>query len=45
MIFWKLAFDMRWIDATNLRKAVKTTANVHGEITPIEYKTITGAAY
>lgn len=47
MAFWKLAYDMGWIDrdkeaaAIKLRLAVKTESNPFGEITPEEYKTIT----
>ncbi|WP_374020470.1 XkdX family protein [Paenibacillus thiaminolyticus] len=42
MNFWKLAFECRWIDAKGLCAAVKTAANPFGEITPEEYKEITG---
>lgn len=48
MGFWKLAFDFGWIDkdkelaAQKLRLAVKTDTNPFGEITPEEYKQITG---
>lgn len=47
MTFWKLAYDMGWIDkdkelaAQKLQLAVKTTSNPHGEISPEEYKQIT----
>ncbi|TYS55803.1 XkdX family protein [Bacillus infantis] len=48
MIFWKFAFDNKWLDkdpeiaAQKLRLAVKTDSNPFGEITPEEYKQITG---
>lgn len=48
MNFWKLAYDVGWIDKDKeiakqkLRLAVKTEANPFGEITPEEYKQITG---
>lgn len=48
MAFWKLAYDMGWIDrdkevaAIKLRLAVKTESNLFGEITPEQYKEITG---
>lgn len=42
MSFWKLAFDMKWVDATMLKGAVITDNNKFGEITPEEYKIITG---
>lgn len=51
MSFWKLAYDMGWIDADKqvaaqkLRLAVKTESNPYGEITPEEYKQITGLDY
>ncbi|WCR27031.1 XkdX family protein [Paenibacillus thiaminolyticus] len=42
MTFWKLAFECKWIDAEGLRAAVKTDSNPFGEISPEEYKQITG---
>ncbi|PZM67492.1 XkdX family protein [Paenibacillus dendritiformis] len=42
MTFWKLAFDCKWIDAEGLCAAVKTESNPFGEISPEEYKKITG---
>lgn len=48
MTFWKLAYDLGWIDsdkaaaAQKLRLAVKTDTNTYGEITPEEFKQITG---
>lgn len=47
MAFWKLAYDMGWIDrdkvaaATKLRLAVITESNPYGEITAEQYKLIT----
>lgn len=41
MAFWKLAFNMNWVTAEQLRLAVKTEGNPYGEISPEEYKTIT----
>jgi hypothetical protein len=43
--FWKMAFDYNWVDASALKGAVKTEVNQFGEITPDEYKTITGQDY
>lgn len=45
MKFWALAFTMRWVTAEALKGAVKTESNPFGEITPEEYKTITGEEY
>ncbi|TCJ04083.1 XkdX family protein [Cytobacillus praedii] len=51
MMFWKLVFDMGWIDrdkeiaAQKLRLAVKTESNPLGEITTSEYKQITGKEF
>jgi len=42
MAFWMLAFNMKWVNADQLRLAVKTQTNPFGEITPEEYKQITG---
>ncbi|WP_405154781.1 XkdX family protein [Paenibacillus sp. FSL K6-0108] len=42
MTFWKLAFQWKWITAEQLKGAVVTESNKFGEITPEEYKTITG---
>lgn len=42
MAFWKLAFNMGWVTAEQLRIAVLTESNPRGEITPEEYKEITG---
>ncbi|QYK68254.1 XkdX family protein [Paenibacillus sp. S02] len=42
MTFWSLAFKWRWVTAEQLKGAVKTEGNQFGEISPEEYKTITG---
>lgn len=42
MAFWKLAFNMKWVTAEQLRLTVLTEKNPRGEITPEEYKEITG---
>ncbi|MGG1660562.1 XkdX family protein [Brevibacillus sp. NRS-1366] len=42
MVFWKLAFTLKWVDANKLRLAVKTESNPFGEITLEEFKQITG---
>lgn len=42
MSFWKLAFDMKWVDAETLKGAVITEQNRFGEITTEQYKIITG---
>lgn len=45
MSFWKLAFDMKWIDAQGLKGAVITESNPYGEITAEQYAEITGMEY
>ncbi|UHA72307.1 XkdX family protein [Paenibacillus sp. 481] len=45
MSFWKLAFEQKWIDVSQLRKVVKTDANLFGEITPQQFADITGQAF
>lgn len=45
MAFWKLAYNQKWVTAEQLRLAVKTDANPYGEITPEEYKGITGVDF
>lgn len=40
--FWKLAYEYGWVDAEKLRMAVITESFPYGEITPEEYKQITG---
>lgn len=42
MAFWKLAFNMKWVTIDQLRLAVITETNPFGEITPDEFKQITG---
>ncbi|WP_411710918.1 XkdX family protein [Lysinibacillus capsici] len=42
MQFWQIAFMYKWVTAAQLRLAVKTDANPFGEITPKQYKEITG---
>ena len=41
MNFWKMAFNLKWVTAEQLRLAVKTESNPYGEITAEEYKEIT----
>lgn len=41
MNFWKMAYNMKWVSAEQLRLAVKTDSNPYGEITVEEYKEIT----
>jgi hypothetical protein len=41
MAFWKLAYNMKWVSAEQLRLVVKTESNPFGEITPEQYKEIT----
>ncbi|MGR6764454.1 XkdX family protein [Paenibacillus sp. T2-29] len=45
MTFWSLAFKWRWVTAEQLKGAVITDMNRFGEITPAEYKTITGIEF
>lgn len=42
MAFWQLAFTKKWVTIEQLRLAVKTETNSYGDITPEEFKTITG---
>jgi hypothetical protein len=42
MEFWKMVFDMKVIDADFLRQAVITDINKFGDITPEQFKQITG---
>lgn len=42
MEFWKLAFEQEWVTAEQLKGAVKTETFPQGEITPEQYKEITG---
>lgn len=41
-MFWSMAYTWKWVTAEQLKGAVKTTSNPFGEISPEEYKTITG---
>lgn len=45
MAFWKLAYKQKWVTIDQLRLAVLTEANPYGEITPEEFKTITGKEF
>jgi len=42
MEFWQIAFMFKWVTAEQLKIAVKTEDNPFGEITPKQYKEITG---
>ena len=42
MAFWKLAYNQKWVTAEQLRLAVITESNPYGEITPEQFKEITG---
>ena len=42
MDFWEMAYKLKWVTAEELRQAVITEKNPYGEITPEEYKEITG---
>ena len=42
MVFWNLAYKYKWVTIDQLRLAVRTESNPYGEITPEEFKTITG---
>ena len=42
MEFWSMAYRYQWVDATQLKGAVITDTNKFGEITPEQYKDITG---
>ncbi len=42
MAFWKLAYNMNWVTAEQLRLVVITENRLNGEITVEEYKEITG---
>lgn len=45
MSFWNLAFIRKWVDIDQLRVVVKTVDNPYGEITPAEFKQITGVEF
>lgn len=41
MNFWKMAYNLKWVTAEQLRLAVETESNPFGEISPEQYKEIT----
>lgn len=45
MDFWKLAYNMKWVSAEQLRFAVVTESNPYGDITKEEYKEITNSDF
>lgn len=45
MAFWELAYSRKWVTIEQLRLVVKTKTNPFGEITPEEFKTITGVEF
>ena len=45
MAFWKLAFNMKWVTAEQLRLVVLTEERTNGEITPEEYQELTGLQF
>ena len=45
MVFWKMCFDLGVIDAEYLKQAVITDKNKFGDITPEQYKEITGIEF
>lgn len=45
MQFWQIAFIYNWVNIDQLRLAVKTNTNLFGEITPMQFKIITGHEY
>lgn len=45
MAFWKLAFNMGWVSAEQLRLAVRTETNPKGEVTLERYREITGVDF
>ncbi|GEN83642.1 hypothetical protein SLU01_19540 [Sporosarcina luteola] len=42
MAFWQLAFNQKWVTVDQLRLVVKTDSNPFGEISPAQFKQITG---
>jgi len=42
MAFWNLAYKYKWVTIDQLRLAVRTESSPYGEITPEEFKQITG---
>lgn len=45
MNFWKMVYDLGWIDLATLRQAVITKANPFGDITPEEFEQISGTSF
>lgn len=45
MEFWKLCYDLKIVDAEYLKQAVITEDNPYGDITPEQYKEITGIEF
>lgn len=45
MQFWSLAYKCGWVSADQLKQAVTTEENPFGEITPEQYKSITGKEF
>lgn len=45
MKFWTLAWEYKWVTLEQLRTVVKTEINKFGEITPEEFKSITGQEF
>lgn len=45
MTFWSLAYSRKWVTVDQLRKAVKTDTNPYGQITPEQFKEITGTDF
>lgn len=42
MDFWKMAYDLSWIDIDVLRQVVITETNPFGDISKEQFKEITG---
>lgn len=42
MAFWSIAYKYKWVTIEKLRLVVHTESNPYGEITPEEFKQITG---
>lgn len=45
MAFWSIAYKYKWVSIDQLRLVVRTESNPYGEITPEEFKTITGVDF
>ena len=43
--FWTLAYEKNWCTIEQLRQAVKTELQLFGEISPEQFKTITGIEF